>query len=460
MGVQRQGTDSQGGSFWEENKILILGIGLVLWVLVCFGLVMLGILWKGAQPSQIGPMPTPTFITPQVPATVTPIPTDTPPPPTDTPVLTDTPTPIPTPLPEAPSCTTRSGMNIRAGPGPDYPDIGDIPAGRTVGVIGQNFRNDVVWWKIGDDSWVSGKHCIGNKEAEAVEFAPAPPTPTPTQTIIPTNTPTPTPQCWAQVPNLLTSHTHRTIESAKDEARQALLQPVDDPRCFLEGDQDLGGVVTAQSLAPGALVSCGSEIILTYFTGPPCTPTPVPVADTDGDGVPNNQDNCPNHYNPGQWDIDQDGLGTICDSCPYEPGPKENNGCPWPGPTATPVVISTGGVYQPFQSGWMFWREDIREIYVVYTSGWSNYPDTWQDGQDEYSCPETGAPSQSPPTPMRGFGKLWCELGGPNAAIGWALAEEKGYVMQIRVFSNGDMEVLDPDGRAFILRADRTCQCP
>jgi len=61
-------------------------------------------------------------------------------------------------------------MNIRAGPGPDYADIGDIPAGRTVGVIGQNFRNDVVWWKIGDDSWVSGKYCIGNKEAEKVEF--------------------------------------------------------------------------------------------------------------------------------------------------------------------------------------------------------------------------------------------------------------------------------------------------
>jgi hypothetical protein len=466
MSAQWPETDAQGRSFWEENKVLVSGIGVVVLVLVCFGLGVLGILWKATQPQQIGPTPTATFVTSPVPATFTPIPTDTPPPPTDTPVLTETPTPIPTPLPEAPSCTTSVGLNIRAGPGPDYPDIGDIPAGKTVGVIGQNFRNDVVWWKIGDDSWVSGKYCMGNKEAEAVEFAPAPPTPTATQTMTPTdtptatNTPTPTPECWAQVPNLLTSHTDRTIDFARDEARRALLEPVDDPRCFLEGDHDLEGVVTGQSLTPDTVVSCGSQIILTYFTGPFCTPTPVPVVDTDGDGLPDSQDNCPNHYNPGQWDIDQDGIGTICDSCPYEAGPKENNGCPLPEPTATPVVISTGGTYQPFENGWMFWREDIREIYAVYRSGWSSYLDTWQEGQDEYSCPETGAPSQSPPTPKRGFGKLWCELGGPSAAIGWALAAETGYTMQIRVFSNGDMEVLDPDGRVFIVRADGTCQCP
>ncbi len=35
--------------------------------------------------------------------------------------------------------------------------------------------------------------------------------------------------------------------------------------------------------------------------------------DTDGDGVPDNQDNCPNDYNAGQSDPDQDGLGWPCD---------------------------------------------------------------------------------------------------------------------------------------------------
>ena len=51
--------------------------------------------------------------------------------------------------------------------------------------------------------------------------------------------------------------------------------------------------------------------------GTPCVaivPTPTPVnPDLDGDGVPNDRDNCPNYWNPGQADVDADGLGDPCD---------------------------------------------------------------------------------------------------------------------------------------------------
>lgn len=40
---------------------------------------------------------------------------------------------------------------------------------------------------------------------------------------------------------------------------------------------------------------------------------PVPPADDDGDGIPDDQDNCPGKYNPRQKDQDNDGVGDLCD---------------------------------------------------------------------------------------------------------------------------------------------------
>jgi hypothetical protein len=39
------------------------------------------------------------------------------------------------------------------------------------------------------------------------------------------------------------------------------------------------------------------------------------IPDSDGDGIPDANDNCPYTYNPDQADIDGDGIGDLCDSC-------------------------------------------------------------------------------------------------------------------------------------------------
>ena len=71
--------------------------------------------------------------------------------------------------------------------------------------------------------------------------------------------------------------------------------------------------------------TCPNEAGLAEFNGCP---------DTDGDGVSDNNDNCPNVAGLKQLagcpDADGDGVTDASDKCPNEAGPAANNGCPWP----------------------------------------------------------------------------------------------------------------------------------
>ncbi|HVP80104.1 MAG TPA: thrombospondin type 3 repeat-containing protein [Thermodesulfobacteriota bacterium] len=49
----------------------------------------------------------------------------------------------------------------------------------------------------------------------------------------------------------------------------------------------------------------------------------VSIADSDGDGVPDELDNCPYVYNPDQKDTDGDGVGDACDNCPFAYNPDQ-----------------------------------------------------------------------------------------------------------------------------------------
>ena len=79
-----------------------------------------------------------------------------------------------------------------------------------------------------------------------------------------------------------------------------------------------------------------------------------------------------------------------------------------------------------FQRGHMFWYKGPPErIWVVYGSGpgawtgsgqWSEYPDTWEEGDPEFSCPQE---RPYPEQPVGGFGKVWCDHPEVRAALGW-----------------------------------------
>ena len=53
-------------------------------------------------------------------------------------------------------------------------------------------------------------------------------------------------------------------------------------------------------------------------------PHPI-LNDRDGDGVPDNVDNCPSVVNPNQIDRDDDGLGDACDNCVTVPNPSKTD---------------------------------------------------------------------------------------------------------------------------------------
>lgn len=102
----------------------------------------------------------------------------------------------------------------------------------------------------------------------------------------------------------------------------------------------------------------------------------------------------------------------------------------------------------------MLWRGDLGYIYVLYddVATWQKFKDTWEEGQAEYTCPES-APSETPPTPCRGFGKVWCLQSGVKDRIGNAEERERGYTGIIQVFQSGLMVTSSENG-VYILRDD------
>jgi hypothetical protein len=189
---------------------------------------------------------------------------------------------------------------------------------------------------------------------------------------------------------------------------------------------------------------------------PPPTHTPVPPTHT----LPPSPTPPPTHTSPpptpacsfaaqglfaGLWQTYRGRLG-----CPLHPQPK-----------------AIQDAEQAFQNGHMFWRADNDAAYVVYEQGSRSgeaqaFSGMWSAGDPEYSCP--GSPPPGLVQPKRGFGAVWCTLGGSSAAIGWGLAEEVGFGPGygdplVQDFERGVI-LRDSDGtttgRAYVIFSDGT----
>jgi eukaryotic-like serine/threonine-protein kinase len=109
----------------------------------------------------------------------------------------------------------------------------------------------------------------------------------------------------------------------------------------------------------------------------------------------------------------------------------ERLGCP------ASEAKSISAAEEPFEHGRMFWQQNTGQILVLYSNGtWAAYDDAWSAGDPDYSCPAS-APSASPPTPLRGFGRVWCNEAGVRDGLGSATLAERGFPAWVQYFDYG-----------------------
>jgi hypothetical protein len=88
--------------------------------------------------------------------------------------------------------------------------------------------------------------------------------------------------------------------------------------------------------------------------------------DSDGDGIENDLDNCPDLANPDQKDVDNDGIGDLCDNCPDFPNPDQadENGNGRGDACELTKVIVNEIMYNPAAVS-----DDLGEYIELYNSG-------------------------------------------------------------------------------------------
>lgn len=211
----------------------------------------------GETPTQLAPAAVETAIL--LPPTSTPLPTPSPEPtasstplPSPTPTLAPSPTSEPIPMIKI-NETLTTPINVRAGPGTNYPVIGQFQPGQEAQLTGRN--EDTSWWQIslGDApdavGWVTAQLVTLSNDNGAIPVTAAPPPP-------PSPTPAPTP----------VTETNTDSEDNNEEQPQTPEQLEEQLSC----DEDF--CVTYQAMLPiwenGGCIG-NHSIYVTVLQGPP-----------------------------------------------------------------------------------------------------------------------------------------------------------------------------------------------
>jgi serine/threonine protein kinase len=373
--------------------------------------------------------PSPTDTSAPEPLTATPSLTPTPTPeskalltPTSSPIPTFTPSPTVTPTPYL--TVNDEKLEVYTGPGKMYDILGQVQKGSRLPILGCS--QDGRWWQVyylGWYGWIPAQFVATDANPQALPVIETSPTPVNRPPNVEKIQPEPvTVEAWHAI-----TVTCRASDLDNDEL--TFTWEVSDG--FITGE--------GESVAYNAPEIIGTQTIT------------VTVRDEHGSEVkhPTHVQVMPARPSPGT----SEPVGVFGQIWHEHSETRRKLG--W----ATGEENTTFGAEELFERGVMFWREDMMLIYVLAQGGkWQTYEaGKWQEGMDEYSCPEV-APRDTPPTPRRGIGKIWCEqLGGPEAEIGWATNDEEGYYAHWQNFEHGFMWG-GHDGYIYVFYDDNTWQ--
>ncbi len=123
---------------------------------------------------------------------------------------------------------------------------------------------------------------------------------------------------------------------------------------------------------------------------------------------------------------------------------RDRLGCPTNGGNAELWMA-----IEDFDYGTMVWRKDNDRHYVLYDAGgWQSFANTWQEGDEVATCER----EESPPFPLRGFGRVWCENGSVRNGLGYATTDEDGYNGAVQDFESGI--IFNLNGKTYVLYSD------
>lgn len=128
-------------------------------------------------------------------------------------------------------------------------------------------------------------------------------------------------------------------------------------------------------------------------------------------------------------------------------------------PAPAPDYDIVQAAFMPFERGFMFWRADTRQLYVLSAATdelvgtYAVYQDTWREGMPE-TDPEIEPPDEFV-QPARGFGQAWRTYPGVRDLLGWGTAEAQDYTALI-ISDQDDLVLNGPDNRVYRLYADES----